>query len=140
MVEIMTYVVFFIVLAIVVFITNIKGRGGHGGYRSGGGYYGGGFSGGSSSGGGGFSAAAEVSAAAVPAVNFNIESDVENGSDFVKWNRRTWYVRVYFRSAQASRISKIGLPVICYSYKLSCKYKKIMFCTLRQFVDSLKGY
>ena len=58
MVEIMTYVVFFIVLAIVVFITNIKGRGGrggHGGYRSGGGYYGGGFSGGSSSGGGGFS-------------------------------------------------------------------------------------
>ena len=52
MVEIMTYVVFFIVLAIVVFITNIKGRGG---YHSGGGYYGGGFSGGSSSGGGGFS-------------------------------------------------------------------------------------
>ena len=58
MVEIMTYVVFFIVLAIVVFITNIKGRGGRGGrggYHSGGGYYGGGFSGGSSSGGGGFS-------------------------------------------------------------------------------------
>ena len=36
MVEIMTYVVFFIVLAIVVFITNIKGRGGRGGYHSGG--------------------------------------------------------------------------------------------------------
>ena len=62
MVEIMTYVVFFIFLAIVILITNIKGRGGRGGYRRGGGYYGGGyygggggFSGGSSSGGGGFS-------------------------------------------------------------------------------------
>ena len=37
MVEIMTYVVFFIVLAIVVFITNIKGRGGRGGHGGGGG-------------------------------------------------------------------------------------------------------
>ena len=35
MVEIMTYVVFFIVLAIVVFITNIKGRGGRGGGKAG---------------------------------------------------------------------------------------------------------
>lgn len=80
MVEIMTYVVFFIVLAIVVFITNIKGRGGrggHGGYRSGGGYYGGGFSAEAAAEEADSPAAAEVSAAAVPAVNFNIESDVE---------------------------------------------------------------
>ena len=38
---------------------------------------------------------------------------------------------IFEKSAQASRILKIGLPVICYSYKLSCKYKKIMFCALR---------
>ena len=38
---------------------------------------------------------------------------------------------IFEKSAQASRILKIGLPVICYSYKLSCKYKKIMFCAFR---------
>ena len=31
---------------------------------------------------------------------------------------------IFAKSTQASRISKIGLPVICYSYKLNCKYKK----------------
>jgi len=31
---------------------------------------------------------------------------------------------IFAKSAQASRISKIGLPVICYSYKFSFKIQK----------------
>ena len=46
----------------------------------------------------------------------------EISSDFVKMNSSAYVVTLEFifhKSAQASRISKIGLPVIYYSYKLN---------------------
>ena len=48
----------------------------------------------------------------------------EISSDFAKMNLSAYGCTLEFiftKSAQASRISKIGLPVICYSYNL--KYK-----------------
>ena len=48
-------------------------------------------------------------------------------SDFVKMNSSAYVVTLEFiftKSAQASRISKIGLPVIYYSYKLNFKIYK----------------
>ena len=48
----------------------------------------------------------------------------EISSDFVKMNSLAYDGTLEFifaKSAQASRISKIGLPVICYSYNLNYK-------------------
>ncbi len=113
MVEIMTYVVFFIVLAIVVFITNIKGRGGRGGHMAAivaaAVTMAADFPAEAAAEEADSPAAAEVSAAAVPAVNFNIESDVEKLFGFCE-NELIgvrWYVRVYF-----SQKVRTGKPYI----------------------------
>ena len=45
---------------------------------------------------------------------------------------------IFTKSAQASRISKIGLPVIYYSYKLNFKIYKQYFARSGQFVDNLR--
>ena len=48
----------------------------------------------------------------------------ENSSDFAKMNSSAYVGTLEFifaKSAQASRISKIGLPVAFYSYKLNFK-------------------
>ena len=48
----------------------------------------------------------------------------ENSSDFAKMNSSAYVCTLEFifaKSAQASRISKIGLPVAFYSYKLNFK-------------------
>ena len=48
----------------------------------------------------------------------------EIGSDFAKMNSSAYVCTLEFifaKSAQASRISKIGLPVAFYSYKLNFK-------------------